>query len=42
MALSTRGLKAVIGTSLALLLVAVWPEIGSAAGAVDELRPPRG
>lgn len=39
MALSTRGLKAIIGTSLALLLMAVWPEVGSAAGAVDELRP---
>ena len=39
MALSTRGLKAVMGTSLALLLMAVWPEVGSAAGAVDELRP---
>lgn len=39
MALSTRGLKAVIGTSLALLLLAVWPEFGSAAGPTDELRP---
>jgi hypothetical protein len=36
MALSTRGLKAVMGTSLALLLMAVWPEFGSApANAVE-------
>ena len=39
MALSTRGLKAVIGALLALVLMGSWPELSCAAGAVDELRP---